>query len=143
MKKYLFIIVGIFISLGVFQFTLDRFANNNLSVGCHPSNFTGLVDPTETVAFWENRPLVPLTVLADTLSNKQKQVLGTSTGDKWIEIDLGKQKHTRSPFFTPAALRARANWLLDLSKSANVILESLKSTAILPENFSADSEKYC
>lgn len=92
MKKYLFITLGIFISLGIFQFTLDRFANNNLSVGCHPSNFTGLVDPTETVAFWENRPITPLTVLADTLNSKQKKVLGATTSDKWIEIDLGKQK---------------------------------------------------
>ena len=35
MKKYLFIAIGIFVSFGIFQFTLNRFANNNLSVGCH------------------------------------------------------------------------------------------------------------
>lgn len=92
MKKYLFIAIGIFVSLGIFQFTLNRFANNNLSVGCQPSSFTGFVDPTETVAFWENRPITPLTVLADTLDSKQKKVLGANTSDKWIEVDLGKQK---------------------------------------------------
>jgi lipoprotein-anchoring transpeptidase ErfK/SrfK len=94
MKKYLFIAAGVFVALGVFQFTLNRFTNNNLSVGCHPSSFTGLVDPSETVAFWENRPVTPLTVLADTLNSKQKKVLGATTSDKWIEVDLGKQKIT-------------------------------------------------
>ena len=92
MKKYLFIALGIFVSLGVFQFSLNRFATASLSVGCKPSTLTGLVDPSETVAFWLNNPVTSMTVLADTMSISQKKVLGATTSDKWIEIDLGKQK---------------------------------------------------
>lgn len=62
--------------------------------GCQALSDSGEVDPSQTQAFWLNRPVAPLLSLSDTLSASARQVLGDTTEEKWIEIDLSDQKLT-------------------------------------------------
>ncbi|HJZ05638.1 hypothetical protein A2634_05370 [Candidatus Amesbacteria bacterium RIFCSPHIGHO2_01_FULL_48_32] len=55
----------------------------------------GQVDPSQTVAFWQNSPISPPSYLTQTLPQSEINVLGISDGEnKWIEIDLGRQQLT-------------------------------------------------
>lgn len=85
-------LVGGFFAAGILQLTITSLSKTQLVYGCQAASKTGLVDPFQTVAFWQNRPINPLTALSDTLSDDEKKVLGTSTDEKWIEVDLTNQK---------------------------------------------------
>ena len=63
-----------------------------MTSGCRPLDLSGEIDPTSTVAFWENHPISPLLTSVDTLSKKETAVLGVSSDEKWIEIDLSDQR---------------------------------------------------
>lgn len=62
--------------------------------GCTPKVDSGEINPQETLAIWNNRPITPLLVLRDTLSPDQQRILGQTTLEKWIEIDLSEQTLT-------------------------------------------------
>lgn len=85
-------------SLVVVYLAISSLARFQSSPGCRPSQplatgflQEGNIDPTQSVAFWNNRPLTPPAYLADSLTTDDKRVLGVSNDDKWIEIDLGRQ----------------------------------------------------
>ncbi len=93
------LIVGTALAIGVIRVTFLSISKAQSFAGC-PANLsqTG-IDPTQTIAIWNNLPITPLTSLAETLSDPEKkslpagrQVLGSSTDEKWIEIDLSDQK---------------------------------------------------
>ena len=92
-KPIMLLIVGSALAVGVIRLTFLSVSGSKTVAGC-PANLSQEgIDPTQTVAFWQNQHIAPLTTLAQTLSEKDRQVLGTSTGgDKWIEIDLSDQK---------------------------------------------------
>lgn len=84
-----------FILISISPFVISRFVIGSDSyLGCRSLSNTGLLDPRETQAFYENRLTTPLLSLAETLSDSQKKVLGAYSGEKWIEIDLSDQKLT-------------------------------------------------
>lgn len=85
-------IVGGFFAVGILQLTVSSLSKTQLVYGCQAMSTSGIVDPLQTVAFWQNKPINPLTALVDTLSNGDKKVLGSSTDEKWIEVDLTRQK---------------------------------------------------
>ncbi len=70
---------------------LNSYNLKSATPGCAPLTSSGLVDPTNTVAFWQNQALAAPLALDDTLTASQKRVLGATTENKWIEVDLGKQ----------------------------------------------------
>lgn len=81
------------VAAGILHFSLNQYTRSNITAGCEPISSTGLVDPNETVAIWENHTVDPVLALVDTLSPQQKKVLGTTTADdKWIEVTLSQQK---------------------------------------------------
>lgn len=55
---------------------------------CQTEDLSGNFDPTETVAYFEGREF--LVTAYD--SEAKRQVLGTTSGERWIEIDLSEQK---------------------------------------------------
>jgi len=75
------------ISIVVYLKNNDRLSQN---YSCSPSNFTGLIDPSDTIAYFEGKKLdVPKIALED----NSVYVLGVkSESDKWIEVDLSDQK---------------------------------------------------
>lgn len=91
-KLLLAVSAAVLVGFGIFQISLSKYKEVAILPGCDAKTLTGLMDPTDTVAFWDNQTITPLSTLATTLSDKEKQVLGTSTDEKWIEVDLGKQK---------------------------------------------------
>ncbi len=88
------LLVGTIISIAVLRISIGSFAKMQAFVGCPASTAEGTIDPTGTVAFWNNQPITPLSALADTLSTDEKKVLGTTSDEKWIEVDLSDQKLT-------------------------------------------------
>jgi len=60
--------------------------------GCKAMTTDGQVDPTQTVAFWMNQPVTPNFDLASAPVSLKNKVLGENSDEKWIEVDLGKQK---------------------------------------------------
>lgn len=79
--------------MGLTSIGLKALSQKSLDPGCDPKSTSGLLDPTATVAFWNDQQIVPLTTLADNLSPDQQRVLGDTTGqEKWIEVDLSEQK---------------------------------------------------
>ena len=89
----LFIVIGISVfALAILNIALKSYNAHSVSLGCSPQTSSGEIDPTNTVAFWQNQTLSPPLALNDTLTSSQKKVLGSTTSnDKWIEVDLGKQ----------------------------------------------------
>lgn len=74
------------------QAAFAHFTDPQLSLGCAPKVF-GNMDPTETVAIWNDREIVPPQSLSSlSVSPPGREVLGSTTGNKWIEIDLAAQK---------------------------------------------------
>ena len=65
-----------------------------MAVACAPLTGSGVIDPSDTVAFFQNRPVTPLLSYVPTVSAENQRVLGLTTGDKWIEIDLSDQRLT-------------------------------------------------
>lgn len=86
-------IVAIVFIIGVsLQVGLGIFVRSGMQPGCQAISSSGNVDPTETVAFWQNQPVMAPTVLADASQNAQTKVLGDNSSDKWIEVSLKDQK---------------------------------------------------
>lgn len=91
-KTLLALGVGTLLALVVLQLSLTRLPGKLVTAACAPGSDTGLLDPTQTTAFWDNQPTLPLLTSVDSLSTKDIQVLGATTADKWIEIDLSDQR---------------------------------------------------
>src|SRR3972149_11911919 len=85
----LFVLVIFIISLPL---ALSRITRSDKSAGCRALADTGEIDPRETLAIWQNRTINPLLTLRETLTGEEKRVLGVTTAEKWIEIDLSDQK---------------------------------------------------
>jgi lipoprotein-anchoring transpeptidase ErfK/SrfK len=88
------LIVGTVISIAVLRISIGSFAKMQAFVGCPASTAEGVIDPTGTVAFWNSQPIAPLSALSDSLTKEEKQVLGITSDEKWIEVDLSDQKLT-------------------------------------------------
>ncbi len=91
-RPMILLIVGTALAIGVIRVTFLSISKAQSFAGCPADLSQTEIDPTQTVAVWNNLPLRPLTTLAETLSISQRQVLGSSTDEKWIEIDLSDQK---------------------------------------------------
>lgn len=93
-KVFPFLIIALFLAAGIFHFTFSRYTASQLPPGCVAQTADGELGLDQTVAFWQNQPLTPPLTLSSTLTDKERRVLGTATGDKWIEIDLSDQTLT-------------------------------------------------
>lgn len=91
-KFFFFFLFAGAIALTIFGLNLSRVKKTSQVLGCPILTHDGLVDPKDTVAFWQDATLSPPLALVDSLSDSQKKVLGASTGEKWIEVDLTNQK---------------------------------------------------
>ncbi len=60
--------------------------------GCFPQTADGMIDQNPPLAYWNNQPVQAKIAFDDALTPQQKQVLGATTGEKWIEVDLSEQK---------------------------------------------------
>lgn len=95
-RALVFLLLGTLLSIGVLWLSFRLIATAHASSGCPLTlaNPDGKINPQDTVAFWQNQPIPALTGLADTLSSKEKQVLGATSEGKWIEVDLSDQMMT-------------------------------------------------
>ena len=91
-RPMILLIVGTALAIGVIRVTFLSISKAQSFAGCPADLSQTGVDPTQTVAMWNNLPIRPLTALAETLSESQKKVLGSSADEKWIEVDLSDQK---------------------------------------------------
>lgn len=91
-RPMILLIVGTALAIGVIRITFLSISKAQSFAGCPADLSQTGIDPIQTVAMWNNLPLRPLTTLVETLSPFQRQVLGSSTDEKWIEIDLSDQK---------------------------------------------------
>src|SRR4030067_2897056 len=87
--------VGGLAAIFILKFSLSAFVVSQPPVGCSPFTTSGLVDPSETVAIWQNHPLVPPQAINDSAIAYRPepgadQVLGANNR-RWIEVDLGRQ----------------------------------------------------
>lgn len=82
-------------ALGILHLSFRSWTKAVAFSGCPAdSQAEGTINPQDTVAFWRNQPIPALTGLASLLTDQQKQVLGATSEEKWIEIDLSDQKMT-------------------------------------------------
>ena len=86
--------LGVITSVLVLRFTFSSYARSQIPAGCAAQSDSGEFDPTQTVAFWGNELVDPPSNLYASLSDTDQRVLGQSTDQKWIEIDLSDQKMT-------------------------------------------------
>ncbi|MDO8487712.1 MAG: L,D-transpeptidase [bacterium] len=94
-RGLLLVALGTVLSVVVLRFSFRSISSSQAVAGCSPDpQADGSVDPHDTVAFWRNQPIPALTGLADSLTDKEKRVLGATSDEKWIEIDLSDQKMT-------------------------------------------------
>ena len=87
-RPMILLIVGTAVAVGVIRLTFLSVSKAQSFAGCPADLSQTGIYPTQTIAIWNNLPITPMTTLAETLSESQKQVLGTSTDEKWIEVDL-------------------------------------------------------
>ena len=89
----LFVALGTTLSLIILRLSLRTISSATAFAGCPADpQANGSIDAMDTVAFWRNQPIPALTGLAETLSDADKRILGASSDQKWIEIDLSDQK---------------------------------------------------
>jgi lipoprotein-anchoring transpeptidase ErfK/SrfK len=93
-RAMVLLVIGTGVAIAVLRVSILSVARLSAFSGCPGGTASGQVDPTRTVAFWNNLPVTPLTALADTLSDEQKQVLGATAEEKWIEVDVKQQTIT-------------------------------------------------
>lgn len=86
------VIVGVVLGFGLLHFTLKNITQPQTPPGCAALSESGEFDPSQTVAFWQNQSLTPPTHLSSAPDQSTTSVLGTGTHDKWIEVDLTRQK---------------------------------------------------
>ncbi|KKU29295.1 MAG: hypothetical protein UX80_C0004G0072 [Candidatus Amesbacteria bacterium GW2011_GWA2_47_11b] len=91
-RPMILLIVGTVLAVGVIRLTFLSISKAGNFAGCPADLSQTGIDPTQTVAMWNGLPLRPATTLAETLSLSQRKVLGSTTEEKWIEIDLSDQK---------------------------------------------------
>lgn len=89
------IIIGL-TGIGILKLSLESLKKSDMNLGCKATTTTGEIDPTKTVAYWQDQTIPALLSLSDSLSSNERKVLGTNdSGDqRWIEIDLSEQKLT-------------------------------------------------
>ena len=85
------LVIGTVAVLGLGYLGLKAVTRPMGAAGCPVSTTAGTFDTSSTVAFWNNRSASPLLASLDSLSESDIQVLGATTADKWIEIDLTRQ----------------------------------------------------
>ena len=88
----LFIAVVSVVAAVVLRISINSVAKVTAFNGCAASTVDGQMDPVGTTAFWNNLPITAPAALADTLSSEEKRVLGVTSEEKWIEVDLSEQK---------------------------------------------------
>ena len=92
-----FVGLGSITSLLILYLSISSLSRRQTTMGCpvSTSGFVSLqegqVDPSQTVAFWQNSPVTPPPYIAQSISTDEQNVLGAVSDDKWIEIDLGRQ----------------------------------------------------
>lgn len=84
-------LLAIFLALIVFTGTFKNVSGSN---SCEPKDLSGEVDPNPQAAIFEGKKfLAPLLAFNNVFSKKESDsVLGQSTSEKWIEVDLSEQK---------------------------------------------------
>ncbi|HBC72732.1 MAG: hypothetical protein UX91_C0006G0111 [Candidatus Amesbacteria bacterium GW2011_GWB1_47_19] len=110
-RSLLLVTLGGIAAIVVLRVSLTAFSSAASAPGCTPQTADGLFDPTETIAVWQNRTLTPPGAQNDSglaleKSDPAAQVLGVND-NKWIEIDLGKQKliaHEGGQVFTDSLI---------------------------------------
>ena len=91
-RPMLLLVVGTALAIGILRLTFFSISKATSFAGC-PANLSQEgFDPTQTAAIWQNLPITPLLALSDNLSEAEKKVLGSASGEKWIEIDLSEQR---------------------------------------------------
>lgn len=83
---------AVIVSVIIFEISVRQYKATAIAPGCNPLTADGTIDPTDTVAFFDNQVVTPMLSLSETLTEKDRQVLGDSTDEKWIEVDLSDQK---------------------------------------------------
>lgn len=84
--------LGVITSVLVLRFTFSSYARSQVPSGCEAQSESGEFDLSQTVAFWQNQLVTPPSNLYASLANTDRRILGQSTNNKWIEIDLSDQK---------------------------------------------------
>ncbi len=93
-RSMLLILIGTGVSIAILRASVTAFTPTQDAPGCHALTTDGKVDPTQTVAFWLNQPITPPAGLASNILPDDRTVLGDSSDEKWIEVDLSEQKLT-------------------------------------------------
>lgn len=93
-KTLLFLSLGSLFAIVILQVSFSSLVVAKQTTGCTALSDTGDLVPSDTIAFWDNHTVNPLIASLDDPFTKQPKVLGTSYGDKWIEIDLSEQRLT-------------------------------------------------
>lgn len=91
-RLLLFVVISGALAVGILQLTLNKVASSQTAMGCQALSQDGEIDPTQTVAFWQNQPLTAPTYLVAEISPQETRILGTTNDEKWIEINLTTQK---------------------------------------------------
>jgi len=95
---FLLLLPFAFVLAAVVLFVSSQNFLRQRSCGCGPlvTDQTGDFDPTEELAIFNNRPvdyqLAKLTPSPEALAAKEGLVLGKTTEERWIEVDLSKQR---------------------------------------------------
>ncbi|KKU62923.1 MAG: hypothetical protein UX87_C0041G0004 [Candidatus Amesbacteria bacterium GW2011_GWA1_47_16] len=88
----LLLVIGVVI-VGGLQLGIKKLTSPASTVGCLALTDDGQTDPTETVAIWQGRAIAPPQAQNESLL-AAAPVLGESSEEKWIEIDLSEQRLT-------------------------------------------------
>lgn len=91
-RSLVFLTVLSALAIGVLRITFLSLSKSQVVSGCPSDLSQNAIDSTATVAFWQNLPLSPRASLASIFEPSLNNVLGSNSGDKWIEIDLSDQK---------------------------------------------------
>ncbi len=92
-RALLLLTVATTLAIGILRVSFRSLATASAFSGCPAAaDANGQLNPHDTVAFWRNQPIPALTGLTSLLSEDEKQVLGATSEEKWIEVDLSDQK---------------------------------------------------
>lgn len=86
--------LGVATSVLVLHLSFSSYTRSKIPDGCEAQSDSGEFDVSQTVAFWQNQLVDPPSNLYASLTDTNQRVLGQSTANKWIEIDLSEQKMT-------------------------------------------------
>lgn len=96
-NSFFFLILACVVFFGIFVVRQDGKlfktekvgVETELEASCQTQDFSGKLDPSEVTAYFEGEEI---SVAAGSGNSTKRQVLGTTNGEKWIEIDLSEQK---------------------------------------------------